>query len=96
MRTEITTSKEKKYLQPEYWTLCYMTDDNQYQREHGFATLNSAMKRLKSIQILSYPSTIQQVELRQIFELEEIDQISQDELAYLDECFMKAMEDNEK
>jgi hypothetical protein len=96
MEIEMTTPLEKKILQPESWTLNCLTDDSKLIKEHGFATLNSALKRLRSIQLLCYPSTIQQVELNQVLELDEIDQASQDELAYLDERFLQAMEDSRK
>jgi hypothetical protein len=92
----MTTSEEKIFLQPEYWTLSYLTDDGQRNNEHGFASLNAALKRLRTIQFLCYPSTIQEVELFQIMELEDIDQVSLDELTYLDDRFMQAMEDSNK
>lgn len=61
------TTSEEEFLGPEYWILNYVTTrDLSPQTEHGFRTLNSAMKRISQLQIYHYPATIESINLRRI------------------------------
>ena len=92
----MTTLTQNIFLGPEYWVLHYETDMDCPRKEEGFLTMNSALRRLRSLQIEHYPSTIQRVELHQIFEDDCIDGYPYDEIQYLDEQFLRAMEDPRK
>lgn len=74
----------------------YRIDDGQLYTERGFRTMNSAMRRLRTLQIQHYPSTIQKVELNQIFDPGPVDQDTEREIEFLDEAFLRAMEDPSK
>ena len=92
----MTTSDVKKNMGPEYWVLSYSLGDGPPIVEHGFCTLNVAMRRLKTIQVKHFPSTIQKVELNQIFEDDMLDAAVKEELAFLDSEFTRAMGDPSK
>lgn len=92
----MTTSSEKNFLGPEYWVMRYETEDGIAKTEKGFRTINSVLRRLKTLQITSYPSTIQAVELSQIFDTCPMDENTVREIEYLDQEFQRAMEDPRK
>lgn len=74
----------------------YETEDGVAETEEGFRTINSVLRRLKTLQITHYPSTIQEVRLSQIFDDCLLDEFTIKEMEYLDQQFQQAIEDPKK
>ena len=92
----MTTFDEENFEGPEYWILSYVLDDGSSHEERGFLTLKSIMKRLCTLQIKHHPSTIEQVELSQIFDRAPLQEQLQKELDDLDQHFFSAMENSDE
>lgn len=92
----MTTSSEDFFLGPEYWYLNCLVSDGSRISEHGFVTLNAVLGRLRSLQLSVHPSTIESIEMQEIYRSMDLAPETQEELDYLDQSFLAAMENPRK